>query len=138
MKRVKLFCRILIGLLILQSCSNDDNSESNNDEIIGKWRAIEKYESNVQVELSVCLPHLYTEYKADKSIRGGKIITNDFPEECGIIDFELGWNWSKLGNNQYRIRYQEEQGQVFTFYKNGMNLIKENPDGITKIIYEPY
>ena len=117
MKIKKLLCGILIGLLILSSCSSDDDSDSNTDIVIGKWRAIEKYESGMQVELSVCLPHLYTEFRSDKSINGGKIITDDFPEECGIIDFELGWNWNNLGNNQYRIRYFEEQGQVFTFYK---------------------
>ena len=138
MKKLSLLLTLLIGLLILSSCSNDDDFESNNDIIIGKWRAIEKYESNVQVELSVCRPHLYVEFRADKSIHGGKIITNDFPEECGTIDFELGWNWNNLGNNQYRIRHLDEQGQVVTYSKDGMNLIEENPDGITKIIYEPY
>ncbi len=138
MKKMKLLNSILIGLIILSSCSNDDDSNSSNDIIIGKWRAIERFESNVQVDLPVCLPHLYTEYKADKSIRGDKIITNDFPQECGTLDFELGWNWSKVSNNQYRIRYLDEQGQIFTFYKEGQNLIKENPDGITKTIYEPF
>ncbi|MDC3132632.1 hypothetical protein OA501_00255 [Flavobacteriaceae bacterium] len=138
MKKMKLLSGILIGLIILSSCSNDDDSASTNDIIIGKWRAIERFESNVQVDLPVCLPHLCTEYNADKSIRGDKIITNDFPQECGTIDFELGWNWNNLGNNQYKIRYLEEQGQIFTFYKEGQNLVEENPDGITKTIYETY
>ena len=136
MKKIKLLSGVLIGLLIFTNCSSDDNS--NTDIIIGKWRAIEKYESNSLVDLPICLPHLYTEYKADKSINGDKIITNDFPEECGIIAFELGWNWINLGNTQYRIRYLEEQGQVFSFYKDEVNLVQEYPDGITKIIYEPY
>ena len=138
MKKVNLFCGILFSLLILSSCSNDDESDNSNDIIIGKWRAIEKYESNVQVEIPVCLPYLYNEYKADKSIDGGKVITDDTPEECGQVFTEFGWNWSNLGNNQYRIRHLEEQGQVFTFYKDGVNLIKEYPDGITKIILESY
>ncbi|MFB9053924.1 hypothetical protein ACFFVB_12630 [Formosa undariae] len=137
-KKVILFHGIVMALLMLSSCSGNDNSEAQTDIIIGKWRAIEKYESNIQVDLPICLPHLYTEYTADKSIQGDKIITADFPEECGIILFELGWHWSNLGNNQYRIRYLEEHGQIFTFYKDGENLVEENSDGITKTIFEPY
>ena len=138
MKTITLCCVLLMGLLIFQSCSSDDELEAGSDIIIGKWRAIERYESNVPVTLPVCLPYLYTEYKANRSINGDKIMTPDFPEECGIITFDLGWNWKNLGNNQYRIRYLEEQGQVFTCYKEGDNLVEENPDGITKTIYEPY
>ena len=137
MKNIYLFSILIFSILIISSCSNDDDN-STPDIIIGKWRAIEKYESNVQVDLPTCLPHLYTEYKTDKSIIGDKIITDDFPEECGIIAFELGWKWDNLGNNQYRIKYLEEQGQVVTFYKEDENLVEESPDGITKFVYEAY
>jgi len=137
MKTLHFLSLILTALLILFSCSNDD-SESTPDIIIGKWRAIEKYESNVQVDLPTCLPHIYTEYKADKSIIGDRIVTDAFPEDCSLIEFELGWNWDNLGDNQYRIRFLEEQGQVVTFYKEGDNLVEESPDGITKLVYETY
>ncbi|MBQ0768730.1 MAG: hypothetical protein KBT58_05525 [Bizionia sp.] len=138
MKGIKLMLGVLIGLTIFLSCSSDDDSESNHDIIIGKWKAIQRFESNVEVDVPVCLAHLYSEYNEDKSIGGGVILATDLPEECGTIDFELGWNWNNLGNNQYRIRYLEEQGQLFVFYKDGDNLVEENPDGITKTIYQPY
>ncbi|EAZ94815.1 hypothetical protein FBBAL38_10262 [Flavobacteria bacterium BAL38] len=51
---------------------------------------------------------------------------------------ELGWNWTNLGNNQYRIRYMEEQGTIITVYKEGENLVIESADGITKTIREPF
>jgi hypothetical protein len=137
MKKLKLLFAILIGFLIF-SCSSNDDSESNSDIIIGKWRMIEKYESNIQVELETCEPHFYTEYKSDKSIIGDRILSDEFPEECGIVSTELGWNWTNLGNNQYRIRYLEEQGTIITVYKEGENLVIESPDGITKTIREPF
>lgn len=133
---MKPFYRLLIGLLIFSSCSNDDSQS--NDIIIGKWRTIEKYESNVQIELEICEPHFYTEYKSDKSIISDRILSGEFPEECGIVLTELGWNWENLGNNQYRIRYLEEQGTIFNIYKEGKNLVIENANEITKIVREPF
>ncbi|WP_062055468.1 hypothetical protein [Aquimarina longa] len=137
MHKLKLPIAFLTGIFILISCSNDD-SDNNNDIIIGKWKAIEKYESNQIIDLEICKSFIYVEYKADNWIEGGRIISDNFPEECQNILFELGWNWKNLGDNKYQIRYLEERGQIFTFYKNGANLVEENPDGITKIIYEPY
>lgn len=139
MKKMKLFCGILIGLLIFSSCSSDDdNSNESNDIIIGKWRAIEKYESNQLVDLPVCLPHIYTEYKIDNSVSGDKIISDNFPEECNLILFDLGVVWENLGNNNYRIGHINEQGSIYNIYKDGVNLVEENSDGITKTVYEPY
>jgi hypothetical protein len=137
MKKLNLLFAILIGFLLV-SCSSNDDSESNSDIIIGKWRTIEKYESNVQVELETCEPHFYTEYKSDKSITADRILSNEFPEECGFVSTEFGWNWTNLGNNQYRIRYMEEQGTIITVYKEGENLVIESADGITKTIREPF
>ena len=135
---MKILNIIVIGLLFLISSCSNDNVVIESDIIIGKWRAIEKYESNQTIELPICLPHIYKEYKRDKSITGGKIITDDFPQECDITVFELGWNWHNLGNNHYRIQYLEEQQQIFVFYKDGENLVEESLNGITKTIYEPY
>ncbi len=104
---------------------------------VGKWRIIEKHESGIQVDLTTCEPHFYTEYKADKWIISYRI-SDTYPQECGLVSTELGWNWSNLGNNKYRIRHLEEQGQIFTIYKDGESLVIENPDGITKRIFEPY
>lgn len=137
--KLKIFYGIFIGLILFSACSKDDDSNNNNtDIIIGKWRAIEKFESNMPVSLPVCSSHIYTEYKANNMIDGGKIISNDFPDECSNIEFAFGFNWKNLGDSKYRIRQNEEQGQIFTFYKEGANLVSEDPDGITKIVFEPY
>lgn len=137
MNKLKLFCGFLMMLLILFSCSGDGGNASN-DIIVGKWRAIEKYESNQIVALPTCLPHIYTEFKADNSVTGDKIISNDFPDECNLLQFDLGVVWENLGNSIYRIGYINEQGNLTKIYKEGLNLVMEDPDGITKLIYEPY
>lgn len=124
-------------LLIFFSCSSDGGNASN-DIIVGKWRAIEKYESNQIVALPTCLPHIYTEFKADNSVTGDKIISNDFPDECNLLQFDLGVVWKNLGNSIYRIGYINEQGNLTKIYKDGLNLVMEDPDGTTKLIYEPY
>ena len=124
-------------LLIFFSCSGDGGNASN-DIIVGKWRAIEKYESNQIVALPTCLPHIYTEFKADNSVTGDKIISNDFPDECNLVQFDLGVVWENLGNSIYRIGYINEQGNLTKIYKEGLNLVMEDPDGTTKLIYEPY
>ena len=124
-------------LLIFFSCSSDGGNASN-DIIVGKWRAIEKYESNQIVALPTCLPHIYTEFKADNSVTGDKIISNDFPDECNLVQFDLGVVWENLGNSIYRIGYINEQGNLTKIYKDGLNLVMEDPDGTTKLIYEPY
>ncbi len=123
--------------LIFFSCSGDGGNASN-DIIVGKWRAIEKYESNQIVALPTCLPHIYTEFKADNSVTGDKIISNDFPDECNLVQFDLGVVWENLGNSIYRIGYINEQGNLTKIYKDGLNLVMEDPDGTTKLIYEPY
>ncbi|MCF7569693.1 hypothetical protein L3X37_15205 [Sabulilitoribacter arenilitoris] len=133
MKKIKLFCGILLGLVFLSSCSSSDDS----DIIIGKWRAIEKYESNQQIDLPTCLPHIYTEYKADNTVSGGKIISDNFPEECNLLDFDGSVVWKNLGNSMYRIGHINDQGTTYKIYKEGVNLVEESSNGITKIVYEP-
>jgi len=137
MNKLKLYCGFLMMLLIFFSCSGDGGNASN-DIIVGKWRAIEKYESNQIVALPTCLPHIYTEFKADNSVTGDKIISNDFPDECNLVQFDLGVVWENLGNSIYRIGYINEQGNLTKIYKDGLNLVMEDPDGTTKLIYEPY
>ena len=134
MKKIKLFYSILLVFILLSSCTSNDDS----DIIIGKWRAIEKYESNQLIDLPTCLPHIYTEYKADKSVSGDKIISDTFPEECNLLDFDGGIVWKNLGNSMYQIGHVNEQATIYKIYKNGVNLVEESSNEMTKIIYEPY
>jgi hypothetical protein len=135
---MKLFLKFVIVLVILSSCSGDNSGSDNNDIIIGKWLAIEQYENDQLVTLPTCAPHTYVEYNANKSISGGRIMSDDFPEECYLMMYDLAIVWKNLGNNKYRIGYYNEEGSIFTIYKEGVNLVIENPDGITKTIYKPY
>ena len=40
MKKMKLFCGILIGLMIFSSCSSDDDNNSDSTSIVGIWKPI--------------------------------------------------------------------------------------------------
>ena len=42
MKKMKLFCGILISLVIFSSCSSDDDSNSNLNPIVGTWKGIKE------------------------------------------------------------------------------------------------
>ncbi len=138
MKKMKLFCGILIGFMILSSCSNDDNSNDNNDIIIGEWQAIQQFQSDVSVDLSPTLECIYSTFTVDNRFFSDLISSDDLPVECNSLDFEFGLTWTNIGNNQYRIGFEGEQSQINIFYKDGSNLVQERPDGVTKIIYEPY
>ncbi|TYA58920.1 hypothetical protein [Formosa maritima] len=137
MKDLKIVIIILFGFAILLSCSNDDEN-SENDIIIGKWVPIARYESNQQIELSLCDPFFYTEYYKDHTVISNRIETTQFPDECGMTISELGIVWENLGNRKYKIRHIDEQGTVFTIYKEASNLVIESPDNITKTVLEPY
>lgn len=132
----QLICLLFIVLIL--SCSSNDDSNNTNDIIIGKWRPIEQYESNVQVDLETCQPYVYYEYGADNSVGGGFIVEDNMPDECGPPEFENGWKWQNQGNNQYRIYRNDDEGRIFTFYKEQENLVEEHPNGTTIIIYAPY
>jgi hypothetical protein len=70
MKKMRLFYTILIGLIVFSSCTNNDNSERNNDIIIGKWRTIEIYESNEPVSILSCTSEYFKEFKSNKTVAG--------------------------------------------------------------------
>ncbi len=124
-------------MVLFSSCSDDESNDNISDIIIGKWHAIEQYEADVQVEITNCKQYLYVEYNTNHIISGGAF-SDSLPVECGVIDFELDILWKNLGNNQYKFGRTDEQGQVFTIYKEGDNLVEINSNSSTKIVYEPF
>jgi len=138
MRTLIIYLIILITGVNLLSCSSDDGSDNSNDIIIGKWRAIEQYESGQQVEITNCLSYLYIQYAADGSVYSGVANPDELPTTCGIIDSELDWKWENLGNRKYKIGKINEQGQLFTIYKEGEMLVEEHQNGTTTLKYEPY
>ena len=42
MKKIKLFCGILIGLIIFSSCSQDDDTNTDSMSIIGTWKLLKQ------------------------------------------------------------------------------------------------
>ncbi|MFD2551828.1 hypothetical protein ACFSQP_08370 [Bizionia sediminis] len=138
MKKHNFIYVVSLATLLLVACSSSDDAGTSEDIIIGKWRAIEKYESNQAVDLPLCLPHIFVDYKPDNTVDGGKILSDSFPESCNQTLFDSGIIWENLGNGNYHIGTVNETGRIYNIFKEGVNLVEINPDGITKIIYEPY
>jgi len=134
MKIKNYLCPFFIIVLLLTSCSSDDGGD---DLIVGTWRATASFQSGEASELPLCAPFRYVQYKADKSVTGGNIITKNTPEEClqGVTDFNVVWE--NLGNSNYRVGRDGEEGLVSQFYKDGANLVQEEINGV-QTIYEPY
>lgn len=123
----------LISIILLFTCSDDSNP--NNDIIIGKWKIIEMYDNEILVDIPFCVPFYYYEYKSDHSINGGTIANT--PDNCQVITFDFGWTWENLGNNRYLKHLANDNHLELIVYKNGVHLIIEESNN-TKTIYEPY
>lgn len=134
---MKLFCGILIGLITFSSCHSDDSSNTN-DIIIGQWKIYKQFESNVEVEVDPCDVFWIIEYNANKSADSFNFDPYNYPTTCPVTISEAGWNWVNRGNGTYEIRYLEEEGTYYLFYKDGERLVRESSDGITKVIYDTY
>ena len=140
MKKNCIYYTILIWLMIFSSCSNNDDSNRNNDIIIGKWRTIEIYESNVAVEILACTSEFYTEFKSNNTVFGFRVTPNTFPDPCNQEFFNTGVTWENLGTSIYKFDVINVEGDenIKKFYKDGENLVEESLDGVYKKVYEPY
>ena len=140
MKKNWIYYTILIGLMIFSSCSNNDDSNRNNDIIIGKWRTIEIYESNVAVEILACTSEFYTELKSKNTVSGFRVTPNTFPDPCNQEFFNTGVTWENLGNSIYKFDVINVEGDenIKKIYKDGERLVEESLDGVYKKVYEPY
>ncbi len=123
---------MLVGFLTF-SCSKDD---IDNDLIIGKWQPIEIYEADTQIELPICVSYMFTEYKNDETFYSG-FLSNNLPNDCRFIDFAAGWTWKNLGNNQYRMKLNQEDAKIYIIKKREQNLIIEIPGENTITVYKP-
>jgi len=135
MRILKLLPKILICLLIFVSCSSSNESEP--DIIIGQWKVIEHYEFDIPVEVTICDANWIIEFSSNGRVHQ---FPDDLDIEANECPLRIGdlLNWINKGNNQYEIRLDGEEGEIYTFYKDGVNLISEFPNGETKMLYKPY
>ena len=70
-------------------CSDDDNPEKNSDIVIGEWRAIQQFESDVIIDLPTSLQCIYITFQADNKFFSNLISSSDLPDECNGLNFEL-------------------------------------------------
>ncbi|UPQ78098.1 hypothetical protein M0M57_10735 [Flavobacterium azooxidireducens] len=137
MKIMRLLYVFLAGFMLFSSCSNN-NDDSNNDIIIGKWRTIERYESDEPQEILPCTLEYYKEFKSNNTVAGFIVTPNTFPDPCNQVYTDFGLIWENTGNSNYKFKTTTGTEYTIKIYKVGENLVEEYPDGITKLVYEPY
>ncbi len=98
MKKVKLFCGILIGLFIFTNCSNSDDSNINSNSIIGTWKPIKDVNicstgSEEIIDYSSCLQMSRTTYNSD-----GTFNSKEYSDETGNCkEFSYSGTWKIEG-----------------------------------------
>ena len=127
-----IFLILFLLSILFYSCSKNDSP----DIVIGKWRAIQQFESNQEIELELCLSYVFTEFSENNTLFGGRIETPDFPDQCLTLSFAL-LALENLGNSNYRIGSGPFDGNIFTITKEGENLVIIESNGTTKTVYEP-
>lgn len=111
---------ILLGFLVLNSCSNNNSS----DMIVGQWVMTQRFESDIEVDIG-CSEYTYVEYRADGSITGDYIDLANTPDECANLTF-IFLQWSKAGINNYNFEIGNEV--ISSGYFEGDNLIIESQE----------
>ena len=93
---MKLFCGILIGLMIFSSCSSDDDSNSDNTStsIIGKWKLTAENIGGQSQSLSDCEKEQTMEFYSDGTVEN-YYVDND-PCDFSTITFDYTKNSNQL------------------------------------------
>src|SRR5690606_32892028 len=112
------------------SCSSDDGeSTSGNDPIIGKWKAVSEINNGLEVVLDDCELMEISEFKADGTANiedydmvEGECQLNEIPEGAGVT-------WEKNSTDNYTIKMHfagviVEAATLATEFSNGNNQMK--------------
>lgn len=119
MKTMKLFCGLLIGLLVFTSCSSDDDASASEELLIGTWKPVK--------EVDVC------------STGNEEIYILDDCEQTGRITFASSGTLSILEYLLINDICEEDFNAMGTWVLNGDNLtVTIEGDTITPTFLEVY
>lgn len=125
MKKIKLFCGILIGLMIFSSCSSDDDNSTNSTSIVGIWKPIK--------EVDVCSTgneDIYTYDSCEQTDRvtfesNGNVNETSYylngNSDC-VLDYTENGTW-EINNGNLTITQQGQTIQI-TFFELTGNTLK--------------
>lgn len=101
MKKMKLFCGILIGLMIFSSCSSDDDNNSDSTSIVGIWKPIKEVDvcstgNEETYDFSTCEQMTRITFSSN-----GAFIDTEFDNDSGdcLEYFNETGTWTLNGNN---------------------------------------
>jgi len=156
MKKLKNLLFVFASILVLLSCSNDDDGSSTDNAIVGTWEITEinfnSQEDGIVVtdqtfSTDVCnAPFFFTfESGGDLSLSNVELeFEIDFDDEpiliCQVDNGVLPGNWSNISGNNYVITVENEPSQAeITFSNNNTTIeiivIEEFTDDIDDITY---
>lgn len=119
----------ILLLVLTAACSGDDDAKStggnSNDIIVGKWKYIGWYDGfldEFEEDQDDCYDDIWTFNKDGK----GKFVE----EDCEDGDLTTSFNWSKLGDNKYKLSGNGEVYEFSTSFEgNDRMTILEDEDG---------
>ena len=129
MKKMKLFCGILIGLMILSSCSSDDDSNSNSNSIVGTWKGIK--------EVDVCSTGSEDIYDFDSCEQTGRLTFSENGTlnitEYDLINGNCELDYTRIGtwvidNGNLSVTIAGNTNEI-TFFELSSNTLKLGQDG---------
>ncbi|HNU58464.1 MAG TPA: lipocalin family protein [Aquaticitalea sp.] len=121
--------------LIFTSCSNDDDSSSQQDPVIGTWKYYKYYANSVEIPLSECEKQKTIVFRSDNTL------DFEFYEEnesgtCVLV-LELEGTWSNEGGNVYAMDFGEgPSNQVLTFESNTFYIEDVIEDTTYRVVYK--
>jgi hypothetical protein len=124
MKKMKLFCGILIGLMIFSSCSSDDDSNSNSNSIVGTWKGIK--------EVDVCSTGSEDIYDFDSCEQTGRLTFSENGTlnitEYDLINGNCELDYTRIGtwvidNGNLSVTIAGDTDEV-TFFEVSSNTLK--------------
>ena len=126
MKKKLLKINLVTILLLVISCTKNDDNASNVDAIIGKWEYVTQFENGIQFTKNDCQPSTI-EFTSNGN-RNDKYYDQNPTNECVLVD-NVNLTWTKINNNTYQFN---QNGGVYTenvTFENGNNkLILESSD----------
>ena len=119
MKNLVVFTGMLIALLVLNSCSsNDDESDQNPDKILGVWRLEQLFIDNVDLQVNECEKKTTIEVFENGKYTERDYEYNEALTECTQYDLVNG-SWDNLGNSMYSMSDLNASAIKVTFTEKG-------------------
>lgn len=127
-KMKKLFrnLHLIVLLICINSCDNNDNGSENSDLIVGKWEYSTQYENSTQTTQNDCKPSTI-EFMTNGN-RNDLYYDENISGDCVVVD-DVNATWTKINSSSYQFNYDGAiYTETVTFENNNTKLTLESSD----------